>query len=501
MDAYTRSRTFGDRLFVAATLLVGVAACITSIALLASTSEHLLEKRQLPTTSHIYLPGLAMGNVTVNLDTLLDAKTSHVYYVQQDFHPLNMRNIKGNCLPSGLREDFCMSYGHIDEDAALFSAVPSCWGRGLTHEDFLGVCRIDNFAVIDYCITVADVDWRICRQQNRTCTTEAQLRSQEVTQAELVRFVNVSSGLVSFDVPIIVDLPMVSVGDTVELHINTGIFLADEETHRQPTVSLSIDSLHNDSIIPIRSDTITHRLLFNGEHVFGLFSILNTSVLINLAVVDTNSNTTTVSIQGIDLYIQGVPINSRLRVISVSTSLCYSDSTQRSGRTLENATTCTNAPLKVLSPNPAFEFQDITSLLVYYPASQASYNNWLTIAPDSHVMFTFSMNGCDGISSQFSMQAVNESSGICRSNFTLFSGLYSIVLPAANLGIGSEEEELLNDDVQEVPVFRLVGSTWDINNFGSGFECEIIISAREIPSTQCVPGSFVPKEYALPCSR
>jgi hypothetical protein len=77
------------------------------------------------------------------------------------------RQVRANCLPSGLRADFCHRYGQLDQSPTLFSVIPSC--RRFNFTQYIGGCRPDRDRVVDYCITTDDVNWELCRQKPTEC--------------------------------------------------------------------------------------------------------------------------------------------------------------------------------------------------------------------------------------------------------------------------------------------------------------------------------------------
>jgi hypothetical protein len=183
--------------------------------------------------------------------------TGKIAYEEVPFVPLMNTRIKGKCLPSGIRQDFCVNYGTLDTSFSLFTSLPSC--RAQDPSSFIGGCRTDDETVIDYCITTQDVNNTLCLSYDQPC----QLESID-TPDVLVTITNASMPVISFPVNISMTSNTTNISMLLNIHLTPSAYSSTPSYVRVYTINgeLAIAGTSPKSVLGTHAGYVAVDLLF-----------------------------------------------------------------------------------------------------------------------------------------------------------------------------------------------------------------------------------------------
>lgn len=273
-------------------VLVAVIAYIASIAIGFTTPVRSSHGRVADPDS-LVLPHVRVGSLSINLSLNGELYAAVPLSQAVGFEPVFSKKTKGDCTAEGLREDFCVRFGKLDQDPSLFYAIASC--RNKTRTSFLGGCRYSDEYVIDYCITTSDVDWRLCRQAETAC--ESFNINHPTVNLEVS---NASNPVVSFPVSIR------SQNNNTRFALE--VFGFSPVSNLYPTSIVSRVLSLNSQLSVLGTSESSTDIHFAGESVLQLAFSLNTSI----------------NISSIDVLFLGLSHRSRVSLASVRVSYCGS---------------------------------------------------------------------------------------------------------------------------------------------------------------------------------
>lgn len=465
MDEPSTRKIRQDRWIASVSVLIASVACLATVILGLSTPQQSYPLRNPVSSSQIYIADLWFGNFTDSLRVSSNVASTPVAWTSAPFVPQFQRRVPGNCLPSGLRSDFCVTFGQLDSFASLFSVIPACRLNNITQDLFLGACRVSDTEVIDYCITTADVDWSLCRQVDTDCVTTTLLNTATLVVNEL----DTDTSIVSFP------LTLLSSGAVSTLYLNVGVFSYVENGPILSTVSY-VHTI-NGGVSLVSAPVTNQPIIYNGETVISLSAVVDTSSIPEDEYY--HANMTTVVINSVEIFFGGFAHDSRIRILSASVSSCFNPLIPA----------CTDQPLRVLHPDPVRHIESIVDVDYFFVVtteiriSAAYFNtttgaNWATVSDTSTLMITVYSPGCIDPSIP-TVEIRNATSSECITGID-FSIPQTLLFPA--------------------PVLLTAEYNYTLFSIISGVQCPYQVTVREITNSQCDHSEFVPADAFYPCS-